>query len=452
AICKPTEANFQPAVEESANWLLSLKGMARNSGMADSTTNALASAAAKGNPTAKNALEKFFASAPPPDSTPAPQFRVPARDPNIPAHWNYLIGDQAMLDRVVASTNLLNARDENGETPLLWAVKARQFVIARTLLEHGAEILLPTSQNLGEWRVDEWQKREKLERFPLYWAVTHGDTDAVRLLVEFKAPLAAADPDGRTPLHYAVAATNAAMVQLLLDAKAPVDAPAKDGATPLILAETAGNEDIAKMLRQAGASPISTLPLPSRAQMQAIAERICGGDAGSFDELVKAADDLYVGVDARKDSARVKLNGTRLGAAFAVLGDATAKGNDNAFQALKKCLNQPNAFLKGQAPYSFGEAAAAGHAQSMDILVNHKQWGINQTSAYFALTEAAKANREPAVDSFITLASDPAAAKKQYYGIGWLVKEVLQSAASQGNQKAQEALDKFIAASEQAKN
>ena len=141
-----------------------------------------------------------------------------------------------------------------------------------------------------------------------------------------------------------------------------------------------------------------------------------------------------------------------MGAAFGVLAEAASKDNEKAFQALKKCLGQSNAFLKGSAPYSLGKAAAAGHARAMDILVNSQQWGINQISAYFALTAAAKANQEPAVDCFIALASDPAAAKKQYYGIAYLVKEVLQSAATQGNQKAQDALDKFIAASEQAKN
>jgi ankyrin repeat protein len=448
AICKPTAANFAPAVEESAKWLLSLKGMERNSGMADSTTNALAVAAGKGNQTAKDALEKFLAAAPPPEATPT-IVRTPPRDPNVPARWAYLIGDQAMLDRVLAFTNLLAARDENGETPLLWAVKARQFVIARTLLEHGAEIPRLFIRNQSEWYMDQWQKAERLEKLPMYWAITHGDKEAVALLLEFKAPLDAMDPDDKTPLHYAVESQKPEIVRLLLHAKAPVDAAAKDGSTPLMLAETAGNEEIAQILRQAGAAPLS---IPSREEMSAIAQRICAGDPASFDELVKAANDLYAGVDARKEPARAKLNQTRMGAAFGVLAEAASKDNENAFQALKKCLSQSNAFLKGAAPYSLGKAAAAGHAQAMDILVNYQQWGINQISAYFALTAAAKANQEPAVDCFIALASDPAAAKKQYYGIAYLVKEVLQSAAAQGNQKAQEALDKFLTASEQAKN
>src|SRR6185312_14618827 len=119
ALVKPVEANVQPAVDASAKWLLSLKGMERESGIADSITNALASAAAKGNETAKDTLQKFFASAPPPRvETPTPTFTPPARDPNVPAHWAYLVGDSALLDRVLASSNLLEALDENHETAL----------------------------------------------------------------------------------------------------------------------------------------------------------------------------------------------------------------------------------------------------------------------------------------------------------------------------------------------
>src|SRR5262249_51188870 len=65
AMVRPIEANFEPAVDYAANWLLTLKPSEFSGGVALSTTNALAKAAAKGNQKAKDALEKFFASAPP---------------------------------------------------------------------------------------------------------------------------------------------------------------------------------------------------------------------------------------------------------------------------------------------------------------------------------------------------------------------------------------------------
>jgi len=449
AIAKSVQANVAPAVEETAKWLLTLRDDARDGGLVMDTTNALASAAAKGNQTAKDALEKFFATAPPRVETQTQNFQRPARDPHVPAHWAYLVGDPALLDRVLASTNLLEARDENGETALTAMVKAHNAQLARVLLEHGAKIPPPILPPSGYRGMGQEFKQINLERNPMLWAVTHGDKEMVALLLEFKAPLNAVDQDGRTPLHYAVEYKKPEIVQLLLAAKAPVDAVAKDGATPLLLAETAENKEITAMLLQAGAA--SGAPIPSRQEMHALAKRICAGDADSFDELSKVAEGLYRGMDGKTPQAQKMLVWSRMSAAFDLLGDEAAKGNDNALEALKKCLTQKSA-LKGEAPHALGKAAAAGNAEALDILINYQQWGIERLSAYFALQAAGDANQESAVNVFIAMASDPVAAKKQYYGVGWLVKEVLQNAASQGNQKAQEALDRFIAASQQAKN
>ena len=452
ALCKPIAANVEPAVDYSAKWLVSLRGSARDGGVVMDTTNALASAAAKGNQTAKEALEKFLAAAPPPVvETQTSVVRMPARDPNVPAHWAYLVGDSALLDRVLASPELLEARDENGETALAAMVKAHNAQLVRTLLEHGAKIpppILPPPSYRG---MGQEFKQMNLERNPMLWAVTHGDKDMVALLLEFKAPLDAVDQDGRTPLHYAVERQNKEMVQFLLAAKAPVDAAAKDGATPLILAETAENNDLVTMLLQAGAMPLSDKPFPTRAELCALAHRICDGDANAFDDLARASGELYRGIDGRTPQARRFLGAGRMTAAFDILGDAAGKGNDHAFQALKKCLTEKTA-LKGLAPDALGKAAAAGNTEALDILLNFHQWTPLENSACFALRAPALANKEPAVDFFIAIAVDPAAAKKYYYGVGWMVKEVLQNASSHGNQKAAEALDKFIAASEQAKN
>jgi len=450
ALSKPIAANVESAVDFSAKYLLTLRGTARDGGAVMDMTNALATAAAKGNQTAKDALEKFFASAPPPVVIPETQtYRAPARDPNVPARWGYLVGDQALLDRVLASPDLLEALDQNYETALTAMIKAHNAQIARTLLEHGAKIPPPRLPPPGYFGMGQEFKQPNLDRTPVLWAVTHGDKEMLALLIEFKAPLDAVDQDGRTPLHYAVESRRPEIVQLLLDAKAPVDAVAKDGATPLMLAQTAENEEIANLLLRAGAAPAAAIP--SRQEMRAIAERICAGDSAGFDELAAAAQALYRGMDGKTSQAQRMLVWSRMGAAFDLLGEEAAKNNDNAFQALKKCLTEKTG-LKGAAPNAIGKAAAASNAEALDILINYQKWGIDQHSAYFALQAAGDANKEPAVNVFIAMASDPVAAKKQYYGVGWLIKEVLQSAATQGNQKAQEALDKFISATEQAKN
>ncbi len=56
-------------------------------------------------------------------------------------------------------------------------------------------------------------------------------------------------------------------------------------------------------------------------------------------------------------------------AAFDVLGQEAAKDNNNAFQALKKCLGNPH--LKAFAPGALGIAAAAGHKGALEILLHH---------------------------------------------------------------------------------
>jgi hypothetical protein len=59
ALATPAKANVGPAVDFLAAWLENIKPDERTGGTALSVTNALASAAAQGNPTAKAALQKF---------------------------------------------------------------------------------------------------------------------------------------------------------------------------------------------------------------------------------------------------------------------------------------------------------------------------------------------------------------------------------------------------------
>jgi ankyrin repeat protein len=452
ALAKPVAANVAPAVDESVKWLQKIHSSDRDGGMVMDITNALASAAAKGNQTAKEALDKFVASAPPPRiEIQTPAYHPPARDPNVPARWGYLIGDSALLDRVLASPGLLEVLDENHETALTAMIKARNAPLARTLLEHGAKIpppRLPPPQYQG---MGEEFKQGNFDRTPMLWAVRRGDKEMVALLLEFKAPLDAVDQDGRMPLHYAVERQDKEMVKLLLDAKAPVDAAAKDGATPLILAETAENKDLTAMLLQAGATPLSDKPFPTREELCAMAQRICDGDANALDDLARASAEFYRGVDGRSPQARRLVGGRRMSAVSDILANAAAKGNDSAFQALKKCLMEKNS-LKGLAPGALGKVAAAGNVEALDILLDYRQWTTLENSACFALQAPAMANQERAVDFFIAIATDPAAPKKYFYGVGWMVKEVLQNASSHGNQKAADVLDKFTAAFEQAKN
>jgi hypothetical protein len=130
----------------------------------------------------------------------------------------------------------------------------------------------------------------------------------------------------------------------------------------------------------------------------------------------------------------------RMGTALRVVGEEAGKGNEKALQALKKCLGM----RLGDVSRALGIAAAAGNKEALEMLLNYDKWGIDNLSANFSLCLPAEVNVEPAVDYFVAwLNSD----KPYKTGVGEVmgVTNALASAAAKGNQKAQEALEKFNA-------
>jgi ankyrin repeat protein len=351
-------------------------------------------------------------------------------------------GDMETVDVLLKYDPPLEAVNRDRETPLLWAVKSQKIQVARTLLEHGADVTHDdTDTSVRYLRPDFTDNSGKS---PLHWAVLNDNKEMLSLLLEFKAPPNAVDQNGKTPLHLAAARGDKEMVRLLLDAKSPLEAVDHDGATPLFYAEAGEHKEVAEMLRVAGpnvqGAAIAGIAPPTQKAMRSYARRIADGDATAFDELANAAADLYRGINYQKDDARLKMNYYRMQAAFTVLGEEASKGNDKAFQALKKSLGVPS--LKSFAPEALGTAAAAGNQEALDILLQHNQWGIMESSTILALTPSAETNLQPAVDYFIDLLINPA--NRNRGGLG-SVKGVVEDAAAHGNQKAQAALEKFNA-------
>jgi hypothetical protein len=96
----------------------------------------------------------------------------------------------------------INARDEDGWTPLFWASRGHNFTdgsVLRLLLEHGADIN-PQSQS---------------RRTPLHWASIAGAPGVVRLLLEHGADVEAKDKHGETALQIAVRGREDEIVKLL---------------------------------------------------------------------------------------------------------------------------------------------------------------------------------------------------------------------------------------------
>jgi ankyrin repeat protein len=94
---------------------------------------------------------------------------------------------------------------------------------------------------------------------PIVDAARRGDRVALRALVEKRADVTVAEPDGSTALHWASYRDDVESADLLLRAGARVNAPNDLGATPLWAAAQNGSEAMVGRLLAAGADP--NLPL-----------------------------------------------------------------------------------------------------------------------------------------------------------------------------------------------
>jgi ankyrin repeat protein len=139
----------------------------------------------------------------------------------------------------------VNARDNLGHTPLFWLLPNPPFPsidcadeVAAILREHGgitgAEEAGATSRDLRD-------------------AISNGDLDEARKLLDDGVDVNAGDKDGMTPLHSAVWEGNSEMAALLLARGAKVNARAEGGYTPLHTAALRGNSEMAAFLLDNGA-------------------------------------------------------------------------------------------------------------------------------------------------------------------------------------------------------
>ncbi|HMF98361.1 MAG TPA: ankyrin repeat domain-containing protein [Vicinamibacterales bacterium] len=99
------------------------------------------------------------------------------------------------------------------------------------------------------------------ERPALLDAAKNADADAVRVLVQKKVDVNAADADGTTALHWASYRDDVASADLLIRAGARVDAATDLGVTPLWNASLNGSEAMVARLLKAGANPNAALLL-----------------------------------------------------------------------------------------------------------------------------------------------------------------------------------------------
>ncbi|KAL4967300.1 ankyrin repeat-containing domain protein [Aspergillus stella-maris] len=141
-----------------------------------------------------------------------------------------------ILELLIDRGAKVNAKEEDGETALFYAVRSGQISLVQCLLDHGAEINL-------------WARTW----CPLFYSV-HAGVGICKLLIERGASIETPSERGTTALLLAAMHEYADIVSLLLQHNVALDiANEKSGFTPLLEAARNGNSEITRMLMEAGA-------------------------------------------------------------------------------------------------------------------------------------------------------------------------------------------------------
>jgi hypothetical protein len=171
--------------------------------------------------------------------------------------------------------------------------------------------------------------------------------------------------------------------------------------------------------------------------MRALARQIASGESAALTRLENLHAELYRDLNYQRDTERVRANLVLMRAAFDQLGADAGAGNPNAFAALQQALDTG---LRSHVPDSLGIAAAAGHAEALDLLLEYNQHGILFSSAVFALGKPAAKNNEKAVAFLADVLADP-----KHRALSHAASQGLIPAAQAGNPRARAALDAYAA-------
>ena len=155
----------------------------------------------------------------------------------------------------------LDIRDIEGHNLLHMAAWKGHREVAQMLLEHDKnkkELEHDKSKKDLEHNEDEKKfinARNQNGQTPLHVATQHNQSNIVELLLKFDADANAEDNDGMTPLFYtSQSARSSAVVRLLLAGGARVDVRNKNGQTPLHVASQHVNHSNVTLLLRSGAA------------------------------------------------------------------------------------------------------------------------------------------------------------------------------------------------------
>ncbi|KAL7817986.1 ankyrin repeat-containing domain protein [Trichoderma aethiopicum] len=145
-------------------------------------------------------------------------------------------GHRSIFDLLVSSGTDVDLKDQDGQTPLFFAVRSGRESIVEELLERGAN---PNSIN----------DRGKT---PLFYAAENGYRTIASKLLRYGGSLEHRDEDGQTPLFFAVQRGHVSIVEELLERGANPNSVDDDGETPLFHASKEGYRAIVSELVRYG--------------------------------------------------------------------------------------------------------------------------------------------------------------------------------------------------------
>jgi len=154
-------------------------------------------------------------------------------------------GFEDMVEFLILNGADVNAEDENGKTPLLWAA-SNSMGNVRLLISHGVEINHAANDGMTAF-------------IQSVFGVISGKVpiEICDLIREnggnINATLSGYSANGWSSLHYAAMNGDVELVSYLIKHGANVNKATAEGSTPMFLARMEGYDEIIKILKRAGA-------------------------------------------------------------------------------------------------------------------------------------------------------------------------------------------------------
>ncbi|MEM0966252.1 MAG: hypothetical protein AAGJ81_08910 [Verrucomicrobiota bacterium] len=145
---------------------------------------------------------------------------------------------------------------------------------------------------------------------------------------------------------------------------------------------------------------------------------------------------LYEGIDYDEERDRVLENLEIMRSFFTPLGEAAGEGNDQAVEVLISATGESR--IRSFTANAFGIGAGMGSRKCLEVLLNHKRYGLLLSSTVFALQYPAEQGNQEAIDFLAAVISDD---KSRALWRG--ASQGLIKAANEGNETALKALDEY---------